>query len=92
VVPFIKYKGKTVVYVADLMPSTAHIPISWILAYDMHPLVTLAEKEAFLNEAVENDYILFFEHDLFKECCNLQMTEKGVREKDSFSLEAYFRD
>jgi len=89
-IPFIRYKGKTIVYVADLMPSSAHIPLSWNMAYDIHPLLTLKEKNAFLNEAVENDYILFFEHDINHECCNLQRTERGVREKMTFSLEEYF--
>ena len=90
VIPFINYKGKTVVFVADLLPSAVHIPLSWILSYDMQPLVTLAEKEAFLNEAVENDYILFLEHDILYECCNLQITKRGIRERDTFSLEEYF--
>lgn len=90
VIPFINYKDKTVVFVADLLPSSAHISLSWILSYDMQPLVTLAEKEAFLSEAVKNDYILFLEHDIFHECCNLQITKRGIRERDTFSLEEYF--
>ncbi|HET7898716.1 MAG TPA: MBL fold metallo-hydrolase [Flavisolibacter sp.] len=84
--PQITYKGNTIVYMADLLPSAGHIPIPYIMAYDMFPLTTLHEKKSFLNEAVENDYILFFEHDPENECCNLQMTEKGIRPMDFFEL------
>lgn len=87
IVTFVKFNDRTVVFAADLIPSTAHISIPYIMAYDNHPLVTLKEKEDFLNEALENDYILFFEHDLYNECCSLQMTDKGVRVKDTFTIE-----
>jgi glyoxylase-like metal-dependent hydrolase (beta-lactamase superfamily II) len=85
--PKINYNGKTIVYMADLLPSVAHIPIPYVMAYDTNPLYTLVEKKMFLAEAVENNYILFFEHDPVNECCNLQMTEKGIRAKDIFKLE-----
>jgi len=85
--PQIKYKDKTIVYMADLLPSAGHIPIPYVMAYDMFPLTTLNEKKSFLKEAVENDYILFFEHDPLHECCNLKQTERGVRPKDFFKLE-----
>ena len=85
--PQIKYKEKTIVYLADLLPSQGHIPLPFVMAYDMFPLTTLNEKKLFLNEAVENDYILYFEHDPVHECCNLQQTERGVRPKDFFKLE-----
>lgn len=84
--PRIRYKGKTIVYMADLLPSAAHIPLPYVMGYDMFPLTTLNEKQAFLTEALENDYILFFEHDPKNECCNLQMTEKGIRQKEVFRL------
>lgn len=84
--PEIKYKGKTIVYMADLLPSTGHIPIPYVMAYDMFPLTTLNEKKHFLIEAQQNDFILFFEHDPQIECCTLQQTEKGIRVKDSFKL------
>jgi glyoxylase-like metal-dependent hydrolase (beta-lactamase superfamily II) len=84
--PKINYNGKTIVYMADLLPSVAHIPLPYVMGYDMFPLTTLNEKKAFLTEALANDYILFFEHDLVNECCNLQMTEKGIRQKDVFKL------
>ena len=84
--PKINYKGRTIVYMADLLPSAGHIPIPYIMAYDMFPLITLKEKEKFLQEAVEGNYILFFEHDPVYECCNLQQTERGIRPKDFFKL------
>jgi glyoxylase-like metal-dependent hydrolase (beta-lactamase superfamily II) len=84
--PQIRYKDRTIVFMADLLPSTGHIPLPYVMAYDMFPLTTLQEKKSFLTEAVENDYILFFEHDPVHECCTLQMTEKGIRHKDTFRL------
>lgn len=84
--PVINYNGKPIVYMADLLPSTAHIPLPYVMGYDMFPLTTLREKKAFLQEALENDYILYFEHDPIIECCNLQMTDKGIRVKDTFTL------
>lgn len=84
--PQINYKGKTIVYMADLLPSAAHIPIPYIMAYDTRPLETLQEKKSFLEQAQKNDYVLFFEHDPLIECCNLQLTEKGVRSKETFLL------
>jgi glyoxylase-like metal-dependent hydrolase (beta-lactamase superfamily II) len=85
--PQITYKDKTIVYMADLLPAVAHIPVPYIMAYDTRPLETLAEKKSFISEAQKNDYILFFEHDPNIECCSLQLTERGVRSKDNFKLE-----
>jgi len=85
--PHINYKGKTVVFMADLLPSVGHIPLPYVMAYDTRPLLTLSEKAAFLNEAAEKEYILFFEHDPINQCCTLQQTEKGVRLKETFRLE-----
>ena len=85
--PQIKYKDKTIVYMADLLPSAGHIPLPYVMAYDMFPLTTLNEKKMFLNEAVDNNYILFFEHDPEIECCDLEMTEKGIRPGKFFKLE-----
>jgi glyoxylase-like metal-dependent hydrolase (beta-lactamase superfamily II) len=84
--PVIKYNGKTIVFMADLLPSIGHIPIPYVMAYDMFPLTSMQEKQSFLEEAVNNDYILFFEHDPLYECCTLQRTEKGVRHKEIFKL------
>ena len=85
--PQINYKGKTILFMADLLPSAGHIPLPYVMAYDMFPLTTLKEKKSFLTEAQQNDYVLFFEHDPTIECCTLQMTEKGIRMKESFLLE-----
>jgi glyoxylase-like metal-dependent hydrolase (beta-lactamase superfamily II) len=85
--PQISYKGKQIVFMADLLPSIGHIPIPYIMAYDTRPLESMKEKKDFLQEAVTNDYVLFFEHDPINECCTLQITEKGIRHKDLFRLE-----
>ena len=84
--PHIKYKDQTIVYLADLLPSVGHIPVPFVMAYDTRPLITLGEKAEFLNKAVEEKYILFFEHDPLNECCTLQMTDKGVRLGETFKL------
>jgi len=84
--PQIKYKDRTIVFMADLLPSAAHIPIPYVMAYDMFPLTTLQEKKSFLSEAVENNYVLFFEHDAANECCTLQQTEKGIKVDKTFRL------
>lgn len=84
--PQIQYKGRTIVYMADLLPSTAHIPLPYVMGYDMFPLQTLKEKKAFLEEALAGDYILYFEHDEENECCTLQQTEKGIRVSETFKL------
>jgi glyoxylase-like metal-dependent hydrolase (beta-lactamase superfamily II) len=84
--PQITYKEKTVVFMADLLPSAGHIPIPYVMAYDMFPLTTLHEKKNFLSDAVNNDFVLFFEHDPVNECCNLVQTERGIRPKNFFKL------
>lgn len=84
--PVINYKGRTIVFMADLLPSTAHIPLPYVMAYDMFPLTTLNEKKIFLTEAQQNNYVLFFEHDPVNECCTLQLTEKGIKVGETFKL------
>lgn len=86
VIPLIRTENKTIVFMADLLPSAAHVPLAWVMAYDTRPLITLDEKAIFLNEAAENQYILFLEHDIFNECCTLETTEKGVKVKEVMSL------
>ena len=86
--PIIQFRGHTIAYMADLIPAAAHLPLPYVMAYDMFPLQTLAEKKSFLEEAVDNNYILFFEHDPNIECCTLQRTEKGIRMKEQFPLAA----
>lgn len=85
-VPKIKYKDKTIVFVADLLPSIGHIPLPYVMAYDTRPLLTMSEKEQFLKEAADNEYILFLEHDPVNECCTVKNTEKGVRLDRTFPL------
>src|SRR6185312_4295578 len=84
--PQVVYKGRTVVFMADLLPSAWHIPLPWVMAYDMFPLTTLTEKKAFLQEAADGNMVLFFEHDPVTECCIVGRTEKGVRAGENFSL------
>jgi glyoxylase-like metal-dependent hydrolase (beta-lactamase superfamily II) len=85
--PQIRYKGRTLVYMADLLPSVGHIPLPYVMGYDTNPLITLHEKEVFLKEAAANEYVLFLEHDPNYECCTVQQTEKGIRLKDTFPLD-----
>lgn len=89
-IPHVKYKGKTIVFMADLLPSVGHIPLAYVMGYDTRPLITLDEKDKFLRRAVEEEFILFLEHDSVNECCTLQMTDKGVRLKDTFRFEEMF--
>jgi glyoxylase-like metal-dependent hydrolase (beta-lactamase superfamily II) len=84
--PQIEYKGKSIVYMADLLPSVGHIPLPYVMGYDTRPLLTIAEKGKFLDQAAKEEFILFLEHDPLNECCEVQMTEKGVRLKNNFSL------
>jgi len=90
VIPFITYHNSTVVFMADVLPSAAHIPLPYVMSYDTRPLITLQEKEKFLQEAVKGNFILFFEHDLYHECCSLGETDKGIRMKEAFTLNDYF--
>ncbi len=85
-IPRITIGDKTICYVADLLPSVGHIPLAYVMGYDTRPLITLEEKERFLNEAADNGYILFFEHDPVNQCCTVKRTEKGVRLDRTFPL------
>jgi len=89
-IPHIQYQGKTVVFMADLLPSVGHIPVPYVMGYDTRPLLTLDEKAAFLNTAAYKEYVLFLEHDHVNECCTVQHTEKGVRVKDTFKFSELF--
>ena len=84
--PKIQYKDKTLVFMADLLPSVGHLPIPYVMSYDVRPLVTLKEKSSFLTEAAEKGYILCLEHDPLVECCTVKQTEKGVRVDQTFKL------
>jgi glyoxylase-like metal-dependent hydrolase (beta-lactamase superfamily II) len=81
--PIVKYKGYTIIYMADLVPTQAHLPIPYVMGYDVRPLNAMSEKEAVLQEAADNSYILFFEHDPTVEACTVIHTEKGVRKQDN---------
>jgi glyoxylase-like metal-dependent hydrolase (beta-lactamase superfamily II) len=89
-IPHIKYKGKTLVFMADLLPSVGHIPLAYVMGYDTRPLLTLDEKAKFLNNAADQEFVLFLEHDPNNECCTVQHTEKGVRLKETGSLSDMF--
>ena len=89
-IPHIKYKEKTLVFMADLLPSVGHIPLPYVMGYDTRPLITLKEKGVFLENAVKEDFVLFFQHDSVNECCTLQETEKGPRVREKFDFQAFF--
>jgi glyoxylase-like metal-dependent hydrolase (beta-lactamase superfamily II) len=84
--PIISLNGKTICYMADLIPSVGHIPLPYVMGYDTRPLLTLEEKEKFLKEAADQQYVLFFEHDPVHQCATVKHTEKGVRLDQTFSL------
>ena len=84
--PLIHYRGKKILFCADLIPSIAHVSLPWVMAYDMRPLETLNEKESILKQAVDNNWILFFEHDKVNECCTLQQTDKGIRVQEIMKM------
>ena len=85
-IPKVSYNGKEIVFMADLLPTAGHIPLPYIMGYDVRPLTTLEEKRSFLNLAVQEEYCLFMEHDANNEIITLKSTEKGVRFGDSFTL------
>ena len=85
-IPHITYNDKTIVFAADLLPSSGHIPLPYVMGYDTKPLITLSEKEIFLNEAAEKEYIIYLQHDNYSECCTVEKTDRGVRLKDTFRL------
>ncbi|WP_431167188.1 MBL fold metallo-hydrolase [Tenacibaculum halocynthiae] len=84
--PKIIYKGKTIVFMADLLPTVGHIPLPYVMGYDTRPLLTIKEKQVFLNEAADKDFYLFLEHDAHNELCTVQHTEKGVRLKETYKF------
>ena len=85
-IPMIRFKDRTICFVTDLIPSASHIPVAYVMGYDTRPLITMEEKERFLKQAADNNYVLFFEHDPFHECCTVKNTEKGVRLDQQFKL------
>ncbi len=89
-IPMIKYQEKTLVFMADLLPTTGHIPLPFVMGYDTRPMLTLKEKKQFLNTAADEEFILFLEHDTQSELCTVQHTEKGVRLKNTFKFTDIF--
>jgi glyoxylase-like metal-dependent hydrolase (beta-lactamase superfamily II) len=89
-IPQIQYQEKTIVFMADLLPTTGHVPLPYVMGYDTRPLLTLDEKQLFLNKAADEEYYLFLEHDAHTELCTVQHTEKGVRLKDTFKFNEIF--
>ncbi len=89
-IPIIKYKDKTLVFSADLLPTAGHVPLPFVMGYDTRPLLTLKEKKTFLNEAADENYYLFLEHDAHNEIINLKHTEKGVRHNQTFTFNELF--
>lgn len=88
--PMLQYKGKTLVFMADLLPTVGHVPLPYVMGYDTRPLLTMTEKELFLQQAAENEYLLFMQHDAHHELCTVQQTEKGVRLKETYSFTEIF--
>lgn len=89
-IPQVQYKGKTLAFMADLIPSSAHIPLPWVIGYDTRPLLSMGEKEKFLKEAADGEYLLFFEHDAEVDLATVEHTEKGVRLKETYSWNEVF--
>jgi len=89
-IPHINYKGKTLVFMADLLPTSGHVPLPYVMGYDTRPLLTMNEKQQFLNLAADNNFILFLEHDPYSELCTVKHTEKGVRLEQTYSFNEVF--
>ena len=85
-IPKIIYKNRVICFMADLLPSAAHVPLPYVMGYDTRPLLTMTEKEAFLKEAAEKNYVLFLEHDSIHECCTVKQTDRGIRLDQTFQL------
>ena len=85
-IPLIDYRGTKIIYTADLIPTKAHLPLIWNMSYDIDQLATIEEKRQVLDEALANNYILYFQHDLYSECCTLKQTPKGILQDRVFSF------
>jgi glyoxylase-like metal-dependent hydrolase (beta-lactamase superfamily II) len=89
-IPHIQYKNKTIVFAADLLPTVGHIPLPYVMGYDTRPLLTMSEKETFLNNAANQNFLLFLEHDATHQLCTLKHTEKGVRLNETYTFNEVF--
>lgn len=90
-IPHIQYQGKTICFMADLLPTVGHLPLPYVMGYDTRPLLTMPEKAKFLHSAVENNYYLFLEHDAHNQIITVEQTEKGVRLKETFTCDEIFK-
>ena len=88
--PIINYQGKKLVFMADLLPSVGHIPLPYVMGYDTRPLITLDEKKRFIQQAADEEYFLFLEHDSVNEMCTVKHTDKGVRLKETYQFNEVF--
>lgn len=86
IVPIIQYKGKTLVFAGDMIPTAVNIPLKWLASYDIAPLISLAEKEPFMERAVNENYTLIFQHDYYRECATLERTVRGIKMKENFAF------
>jgi len=86
-IPIIQAGSVKIAYMADLLPSTAHIPDAWVMGYDVRPLVTMDEKHRFLEKAIDESWFLFLEHDFSHEICTVHQTDKGIRLKETHRLQ-----
>ena len=86
-IPHIEYKDKTLVFMADLLPTAGHLPLPYVMGFDTRPLLTLGEKDTFLKEAADNNYYLWLEHDAHNPIITVEHTDKGVRLKERFKIE-----
>ena len=89
-IPMINYKGKTICFMADLLPTAGHLPLPFVMGYDTRPLLTLDEKEQFLNMAADENFYLFLEHDAHNEIITVKHTEKGVRLNENYTCKEIF--
>ena len=88
--PHINYKNRTIVFMADLLPTAGHIPLPYVMGYDTRPLLTVAEKRIFMEKAADHDWLLFLEHDPYNELITVKRTEKGVRLNETFTCNEIF--
>jgi hypothetical protein len=86
----LKYRDRTLVFAADLIPTVGHLPIPYVMGYDTRPLISMEEKNQFLKMACKENFLLFLEHDPFNEMISLQETEKGVRMNEKHNLASFF--
>lgn len=91
ITPVIRYKDTDIIFAADLMPSSHHIPMPYVMAYDVRPLETLKEKHDLLHTAATKKQIIFFEHDPQRECGTVHLNDRGrIVLENTGKLEDFF--